>query len=92
MNDDDGDIVRSSRRVSARLKQPGHEEDDGDDSFTTAVGEKRHRRETLPDIAKRIPLDRLRPCLNMSLVNAAKVSKVTWSFSAMCLVYIQDYL
>ena len=76
--DDDGEkILRSSRRASARHNnQFGYEEDDDDGSSGAAVGEKRQRRETLPDIAKRIPLDRLRPCLNSSLVNAAKVSEI----------------
>ena len=77
--DDDGEkILRGSRRASVRHNnQFGYEEDDDDDgSSAAAVGEKRQRRETLPDIAKRIPLDRLRPCLNSSLVNAAKVSEI----------------
>lgn len=34
---------------------------------------KRSKRQTLPEIAKRIPVDALRPHLNLSLVAAAKV-------------------
>lgn len=45
-----------------------------------APAKKRVRRETLPDIAERIPVDALRPYLKMSLVSAAKVRSNTWSY------------
>lgn len=47
------------------------EDDELDDDVEE--GEKRSRRETLPDIAKRIPVDALRPYLRMPLLSAAKV-------------------
>lgn len=61
-------ILRRPRVASTRASE-------GVDPNVTAsvVGKKRVRRETLPDIAKRIPVDALRPYLNMSLVSAAKV-------------------
>lgn len=43
---------------------------------SSSLGKKRTRRETLPDIARRIPVDALRPYLMMSLVSAAKVMRL----------------
>lgn len=65
--------------ASTRRNHSRDEESVVDPSVTASsvVGKKRVRRETLPDIAKRIPVDALRPYLNMSLVSAAKVGKLS---------------
>ena len=67
--------TRSLRRLRGASVRRNQSEDEGD----AVVGQKRRKRETLPDIAKRIPLDGLRPYLNVPLVNAAKVSEIDHS-------------
>lgn len=50
------------------------DEDDGDEYVDVGPSKRGKKRETLPDIVKRIPVEALRPHLRMSLVSAAKVT------------------
>ena len=79
-------ILRRPRVASTRASE-------GVDPSVAAsvVGKKRVRRETLPDIAKRIPVDALRPYLNMSLVSAAKVFMHYSYWRNDCIGYCRDF-
>ena len=90
LNEKGEHCLRRARRAEARYF--GYNKNDRNHSSTLAmaIGEKRRRRETLPDFIRRIPRERLRPFLRLPLVKAAKVSEVKWSNNLTYIIMILD--